>query len=147
MIKKERFCKKIPEIELVDNFMEFMLMLYEKGYKMALASSNNRKAVDAVVERFNLDKYFNFIISGEDVSKASPDPEIFLTAANNMKVEPKECLVIEDATNGVMAAKAAGMKCIGFKNPNSGKQDLSQADLVVGNFNQLNLDIIKDLFK
>src|SRR5690606_6475042 len=95
-IKKERFCKKIPEIELVDNFMEFMLMLYEKGYKMALASSNNRKAVDAVVERFNLDKYFNFIISGEDVSKGKPDPEIFLTAANNMKVEPKECLVIED---------------------------------------------------
>lgn len=146
-IKKERFCKKIPEIELVDNFMEFMLMLYEKGYKMALASSNNRKAVDAVVERFNLDKYFNFIISGEDVSKGKPDPEIFLTAANNMKVEPKERLVIEDATNGVMAAKAAGMKCIGLKNPNSGKQDLSQADLVVENFNQLNLDIIKDLFK
>lgn len=145
--KKERFMKRIDEVELVDNFMDFMLSAYEEGYILAIASSNNRRIVNAVVEKFQLGKYMKFIISGEEVRKGKPDPEIFLTAAKKMGVEPEACLVIEDAENGVKAAKAAGMKCIGLKNMDSGKQDLSQADLVINNFNELNLDIIRGLWK
>lgn len=145
-MKKERFLQNIHKIDLVDNFEEFMLAVYSESYLLGLASSNNRKAVDSIIEKFNLDKYLEFIISGEEVSKGKPDPEIFLTAANKMNVKPCECLVIEDATNGIKAAKAAGMKCIGLKNPNSGGQDLSQADLIVDNFNELTLETIKKLF-
>lgn len=145
-MKKEKFLQNIHKIGLVDNFMEFMLTVYSESYLLGLASSNNRKAVDSIIEKFNLDKYLEFIISGEEVSKGKPDPEIFLTAANKMNVKPYECLVIEDAANGVKAAKAAGMKCIGLKNPNSGGQDLSQADLIVDNFNELTLETIKKLF-
>ena len=72
---------------------------------------------------------------------------LLLITAKKMGVEPEACLVIEDAENGVKAAKAAGMKCIGLKNMDSGKQDLSQADLVINNFNELNLDIIRGLWK
>ncbi len=145
-IKKERFLQNIHKINLVDNFEEFMLTVHKEGYLLGLASSNNRKTVDSIIKKFNLDKYFEFIISGEEVSKGKPNPEIFLTAANKMNVKPHECLVIEDATNGVKAAKSAGMKCIGLKNPNSGDQDLSQADLIVDNFSELTLDTIKKLF-
>ena len=146
-MKKERFLERIGEVELTENFMAFMLTLHNEGYPMAIASSNNRKVVDAVVNRFGLSKYMKFIISGEEVRKGKPNPEIFLTAAKKMGVEPEACLVIEDAENGVKAAKAAGMKCIGLKNMDSGKQDLSQADLVINNFNELNLDIIRGLWK
>lgn len=144
-IKKERFIKEIDEIELVPNFMNFMLSLHKKGYLMAIASSNNRRIVDTIVNRFQLYKYMKSVISGEEVRRSKPDPEIFLTAAKKMNVKPSDCIVIEDAYNGVKAAKAAGMKCIGLKNPNTGNQDLSEADLVIEDFNELNLDIIKRL--
>ncbi|MBZ2174433.1 HAD family phosphatase [Schnuerera sp. xch1] len=146
-MKKERFIKSIHRIELIDNFKEFMLTIYNGGYPMAIASSNNKKAVNEIVKKFDLDRYMKFVISGEEVNKGKPNPEIFLTAANKMNVDPSECLVIEDADNGVKAAKAAGMKCIGLDLGNSGNQNLSRADLVVKNFNELSLDIVKGLFK
>ena len=145
-IKKKRFIQNIDKIKLVDNFHEFILKLHKEEYLIGLASSNNRKIVDLIIERFKLGKYFKVSITGDDVSKGKPDPEIFLKAAQKMSVNPYDCLVIEDAANGVAAAKSAGMKCIGLKNPNSGNQDLSKADLVVNNFNELDLDIIKKLF-
>lgn len=145
-MKKERFIENIYRIELVENFQEFMLTLYNEGYPMALASSNNKKAVNAIIKKFDLDRYMELFISGEEVSKRKPDPEIFLTVAEKMKIEPTACLVIEDAYNGVRAAKAAGMKCIGFQNKNSGNQDLSKADLVVENYNKLDIDILRKLF-
>ncbi|WP_236912583.1 HAD family hydrolase [Clostridium sp. Cult1] len=146
-MKKKRFLENIDKVQLIDNFKEFMLALYDEGYPMALASSNNKKAVDAIVKKFSLDKYLKFFISGEEVNKGKPNPEIFLTVAEKMKVEPSYCLVIEDAKNGVKAAKGAGMKCIGLQSPNSGNQDLSEADLVVNNFKELDLNLIKNLFK
>lgn len=145
--KKERFMKRIDEVELVDNFMDFMLSAYEEGYILAIASSNNRRIVNAVVEKFQLGKYMKFIISGEEVNKGKPDPEIFLTAAKKINVDPSNCIVIEDATNGVKAAKAAGMNCIALKNLDSGNQDLSEADLIIEDFKELNLDILENLLK
>ncbi len=146
-IKKERFIQNIHEIKLVDNFYKFMLMLYNENYALALASSNNRINVDLIMDKFDLDQYIKVSISGEEIVKSKPDPEILLKVAQKLAVKPHHCLVIEDAAVGVSAAKSAGMQCIGFKNPNSGRQDLSKADLVVGSFNALNLDIIKELFQ
>ncbi len=145
-IKKQRFIDNLHKVKLVDNFYEFMLSVYNEKYLLALASSNVRKAVDKVIEIFDLSKYIKVSISGEEVSKSKPDPEIFLKAAKKLGVKPTNCLVIEDAFAGVQAAKAAGMKCIGYKNPNSGRQDLSDADLIVESFSELSLDTIKKLF-
>jgi len=93
-----------------------------------------------------LHNYMDLTISGEEVLKGKPNPEIFLKAAKKLGVKPNNCLVIEDAFAGVQAAKAAGMKCIGLRNPNFSKQDLSAADLVVESFSELGLDAIKDLW-
>lgn len=146
-IKRQRFIDNIDQIPLVDNFDKLIDSLYQEGYPMALASSNNRGAVNAIIKEFNLDRYLKTSITGDEVDKGKPDPEIFLTAAKKLQLDPESCLVFEDANNGVEAAKAAGMKCIGLQNPNSGDQDLSRADLIIDDFKELDLDMIKDLFK
>lgn len=145
-IKKRRFVKNIDKVELVEGFYDLMLELYNENYLLALASSNNRKTVDLILDMFDLDKYIKYSISGEEVEKGKPNPEIFLKVAKKLDVSPQDCLVIEDAFAGVAAAKAAGMKCIGFKNPNSGNQDLSKADIVIEDFKQINLEDIRELF-
>jgi beta-phosphoglucomutase-like phosphatase (HAD superfamily) len=65
-----------------------------------------------------------------------------LYAAKKLSIEPINCLVIEDSENGVNAAKNADMKCLGFRNLNSGNQDLSRADMIIENFNEFNNDIL-----
>lgn len=145
-IKRKRFIESLNQVPLVDNILELMRTLHEKGYKLGLASSNNKKAVKTVKNKFELDKYIDIFMSGEEVSKGKPDPEIFLTTAKYMNLKPEDCLVIEDAKNGVLAAKAAGMKCIGFENKNSGNQDLSDADLIIDNFKDLTVEDMENLF-
>src|SRR6185436_11706204 len=95
-----------------------------------------------VFNRFNLHQYFTHIVSGEDFPKSKPDPAIFVYAAG-LSVAPKEnCIVIEDSTNGIKAAKAAGIFCVGYNSINSKLQDLSLADVVVNHFDELNFEVI-----
>lgn len=145
--KKKRFMDQIDTITLIDGFKQVLDIFANEGYLIALASSNNRKAVDQIIKQFDLADYLEFAMSGEDVKEGKPHPEIFLKTAEAMKVDPAECLVIEDAKNGVEAAKAAGMKCIGFNHPHSGKQDLSKADLIIDDYKEFDLEAVNKLFK
>jgi len=144
-IKRKRFIENLDEIPLVNNVLELMKSLHNEGYNLGLASSNNRDAVESVKEKYNLTKYIDIFMNGEEVLKGKPNPEIFLTTAKYMNIKPENCLVIEDARNGVLAAKSAGMKCIGLQNKNSGTQDLSGADFVVDSYEDLTLESIKNL--
>lgn len=112
-------------------------LLEARNLAKALASSNDRRVVDTVPGLLGIAHRFQAMVSGEDVAAPKPAPDIFLTAARKLGVDPLRCLVVEDATNGVAAAKAANMRCIGLANPNSGSQDLSAADLVVPSMAQL----------
>jgi beta-phosphoglucomutase-like phosphatase (HAD superfamily) len=81
-------------------------------------------------------------VSGEDFPNSKPDPAIFEYAAS-LSVAPKEnCIIIEDSTNGIKAAKGAGIFCVGYNSVNSKLQDLSLADVVVNDLNELNFEII-----
>lgn len=144
--KKELFLSEVHAVPLVPGFKEVLEDLSNAGYLVALASSNNRRAVDQIIDQFDLASYLQVAMSGEDVVHGKPDPEIFLKTALVLGVEPEDCLVVEDARNGVLAAKAAGMKCIGLNNPNSGPQDLSAADLVIESYSGFDLETIKKLF-
>ena len=119
--------------------------LYQRGIKMALASSSPRSHIDAVLKMFNLTDYFHAIVCGEDTKEGKPSPDIFLNAAKIINTLPEDCIVIEDSYNGVLAAKAANMKCIGFKNPNSGNQDLSNADKIVTSLEDINIETLNEL--
>jgi len=145
--KRERFIENLDQIPLVDHVLAFMAALRNNGYKLGLASSNNKRAVEAVKNRFGLAKFIDVFINGEIVSKGKPDPEIFLIAAKEMGLKPADCIVVEDTRNGVLAAKKAGMKCIGYRNKNSGVQDLSAADLIVSSYKELTPEDVNNLFR
>jgi beta-phosphoglucomutase-like phosphatase (HAD superfamily) len=92
-----------------------------------------------------LHEYFTHIVSGEDFPKSKPHPAIFEHAAS-LSVAPKvNCIVIEDSTNGIKAAKAAGIFCVGYKSIHTAAQDLSEADVVIKHFNELGFDKVRDI--
>jgi len=133
--------------EPIEGVVELLKNLKENGYKIALASSSPMRLIKEVICKFDIEKYFEVVVSSEDVTRGKPKPDIFIYTAGLLNVKPYECLVIEDSKNGVKAAKAAGMKCIGFKNPNSINQDLSKADVVVENMKEISLELIEKLKK
>jgi beta-phosphoglucomutase-like phosphatase (HAD superfamily) len=98
-----------------------------------------------MMNRTGLGALFDRVISGGSVKNGKPAPDIFLKAAGLLGVEPADCVVIEDSRNGVIAAKSAGMKCVGYKNPNSGVQDLSCSDLVVDDMRKIDYNLLVSL--
>jgi HAD superfamily hydrolase (TIGR01509 family) len=82
--------------------------LHSEGYKMAVCSNSIRKSVEVMIQQAGLDKYFEFYVSNEDVSKGKPDPEMYSKAMDKMNLKPEECLILEDNENGIKAAKASG---------------------------------------
>lgn len=82
------------------------------GYKIALASSSAMSLINVVVDKLNIRQYFDLLVSAENEPYGKPHPSVFLTTANQLNVLPTECLVFEDSVNGMVAAKAARMKCI-----------------------------------
>lgn len=125
-------------LQSIRGVAEFIADLYRHGVLLAVASSSYLEVIDTVLAELGLRNYFRAVVSGDQVSKGKPDPEIFLEACARLGVPPAECAVVEDSANGVRAAKAAGMFCIGFVNPGSGEQDLSPADMVVDDFAAVN---------
>lgn len=105
--------------------------------QIALASSSMRKNIELILTKTKLKPYFDYMVSGEEVQHGKPAPDIFLKAMNHFRQTTENCIVIEDAKNGVLAAKAANMYCIGFQNIHSGNQDLSQADKIVSSIKEI----------
>ncbi len=136
---------KSGRIEPISGVKELIISLYEQGYKLIIASSAVRGNIEVVMNEFDLNKYFQGYVSGQDVLKTKPNPDIFLKAAEKIGVSPEHCLVVEDAKHGVAAAKSAGMTCIGFQNLNSGNQDLSEADVIVDKIEEIKIKHIQKL--
>jgi len=111
-----------------------LLEKLQKKKRLALASSSPLLWINTTLNRHNLHDFFPIITSGCAVKKAKPNPEIFLTTAKKLKVEPKKCLVIEDSKNGVLAGKSAGMTVFGFRNGFNDEQDLSFSDEIITGF-------------
>jgi len=133
------------DLQPIDGVMELINGLHENNFKLILASSSRMEVIDIILKKFKLSDLFIAKVSGSELAHSKPHPEIFLRSAQLAGSEPKECIVIEDSKNGVAAAKAAGMKCIGFLNPSSGHQNLKDADRVIQSFKELNADLIKKL--
>jgi HAD superfamily hydrolase (TIGR01509 family) len=133
------------EIPVIPGFLGLFESLKKNRIKVALASGSQRRFIDFILSRLKIK--FDVTISYEDISSFKPDPGLFLAASKKLRIEHSNCLVIEDAYFGVIAAKKAGMKCVGLINKNSGKQDLSEADLIIDDLNKLTFKKIQELFK
>ncbi len=121
--------------------------LKKQEIDLALASSSDKSLIDSVVDKFHLASSFHTIVSGEEVVRTKPDPEIFLETLNRLHRHPQECVVIEDSCAGVRASRAAGIPCVGFLSPHSGNQDLSEATAVVESLNIINAEWLHRLIE
>ena len=145
--KMELTIRRIKEtkINAISGIPELLISLKHKNIKTAIGSSSPKELIITVIEKFQLGKYFDCIVSGDEVKEGKPKPDIYLEVSKRIGVNPEECIVIEDSRNGVLAAKNAGMKCFGFRNVNSGNQDLSKADIIVDSIRNIDIEIIKVL--
>ncbi|MFH6971483.1 HAD family hydrolase [Flavobacterium petrolei] len=133
------------DLELLEGVENLIKELYQNGMQLILASSASKVTIERVFSRFKLHEYFTHVVSGEDFPKSKPHPAIFEHAAS-LSIAPKEnCIVIEDSTNGIKAAKAAGIFCVGYNSIHSEAQDLSEADVVINHFNELGFNAVADI--
>ena len=129
------------DIKPVSGIPELLRSIKALGLKTAVASSSGIELIKLVLDRLGIAVYFASITSGNDVKRGKPSPDIFLLAAERIGAEPSECLVVEDSENGVRAAKAAGMKALGYINPTSGYQCLDMADFITDDFKKVNIEM------
>lgn len=128
IVRKEEGYISLPGvIALIEN-------LYHEGFHLAIASSSATAEIERVVKALGIKKYFAKLISSSHVANPKPAPDTFLLALKELGVNAKEALVIEDSCFGSLAAKSAGIACVGYVNPNSGNQDLSSADVLLESF-------------
>ena len=132
--------------EVVPYVLDLIKNLYDNGLKLIIASSSVSTAIEEVMESLHIKKYFHGFVSGNMVIHPKPAPDIFQMAAEKLGVSPSECLVIEDSYNGLTAATAAGITSIGYRNPNSGNQDLSQAAMLIEGFDEVDFSFLQKIY-
>lgn len=130
------FISKIEPDEILPGAEAFLNELKSKGIKTALGSAS--KNAPLILERIGLTKIFDAVIDGTKVSKAKPDPEVFLKGAQELGVEPESCIVFEDAQAGIEAAKNGNMLCVGVGSP----ENLSGYDYLISGFEGITFDFL-----
>jgi HAD superfamily hydrolase (TIGR01509 family) len=125
-------------IPLVPGSIDLIDAFKRAGYKLGLASGGSREWVDKVTKRLNIKSKFDTIAYSDEVEKSKPNPEIYLLAAERLRIDPAKCIVIEDSKNGITAAKSAGMKCIALVENTDDKS--YNADLVVSDLRQIDVE-------
>lgn len=132
--------EKIPKYETTIKLIE---SLKKTSIKVAVISSS--KNCSMILKKIGLYDKLDAVVSGNDITKGKPDPQIFLTAADKIGVSPDSCVVFEDAVLGVEAAKRGKMKCVGidrYKNPGR----LKGADLIVADLGEVDIKTLNELF-
>jgi HAD superfamily hydrolase (TIGR01509 family) len=133
------------DLYLIDGVEALINDLHSNGMQLIVASSASNMTIHRVFKRFNLHHYFTHIVSGEDFPNSKPHPAIFEYAAS-LSIAPKEnCIVIEDSANGIQAAVAASIFCVGYDSFHSKDQDLSKANVVIRHFKDLSFERVRDL--
>lgn len=130
---------KMTPAEILPGAKEFLEDCRAAGLKTALGSASKNSMM--ILEKINLVDMFDAVIDGNKVSKAKPDPEVFLKGAEELGVLPANCVVFEDAIAGVEAAKNGGMKAVGVGSP----EVLTEADMVIGGLNEMTIGKLKEL--
>ena len=144
--EKERTYRKFVKqnIKPLPGAIKLIRSLGEHGFKIALASSAPIENIRLVTQGLGIENCFQAIVTGRDVIEGKPSPQGFLLAAQKLGVEPKNCVVIEDAIAGVTASKRAGMHCIAVTNTHP-RENLMEADLVVDTLEAVSLNDLEGL--
>ncbi|MCD6484505.1 MAG: HAD family hydrolase [Candidatus Odinarchaeota archaeon] len=137
---------KQGKLKLAENIIEALIELRKRGYKLAIGTSNLGAIVELIVNHFNLDLYFDEIVTFDDVENPKPAPDAFLFAAKLLNLKPEQIITVGDLEIDVVASKNAGMRSVLY-NPQSHKKDISKfqvkPDFVIENHSQL-LEILNE---
>lgn len=132
----EYFSEK-QDLNAIPGVRKVLEWIQERQISTAVASSSSSVVIDALLAESGLDSYFDVRVGGQAVEKSKPEPFIYLHTAELLQVNADSCVVIEDSTNGIAAAKSAGMYCIGYQGTGFHGQDQSKADQIIGHFDEL----------
>ncbi len=124
--------------DMVDGAMDFVRQAMEAGHPMAVASSS--KNAGTVLDSLNIARHFQAVVTGHDITKTKPDPQIFRIAGERLGADPEDCIVFEDAESGIEAAKAAGMQAVFVAPAGSTVPAGLQADATIHGFAGVRLD-------
>jgi beta-phosphoglucomutase len=119
--------------------------LHAAGWKLAVGSSGPPENVEMTLDRLGNRGLFGAIVTGSDVKRGKPDPQVFLLAAERLGASPSRCVVIEDARPGIAAARAAGMAAVGLVSTGRTREELAAADLVVNSLNEISPEILGEV--
>ena len=132
------------ELPLIDGATEAVARLAER-WPLAVASSSNRPIIDLVLVLSGLDRFFRATVSSEEVSRGKPAPDVYLEAARRLGADPARSAAVEDSRNGIVSARAAGMRVVAIPNMRfpPGEEALAAADVVISSIGELTPDIVE----
>ena len=134
-------------IPILDGVRDLLQSLKHFGFPCAIGTSTEKKNLELAFEQLHLASFFSGMICSEDVKQGKPNPEVFIKAAQIISQEPENCVVLEDSTHGIEAAKRGGMKALGLATTRSSEELLDcGADLVVESPKSINISLLKSLF-
>lgn len=137
----EYYHQLLGSIKFFDQMIALIKKLKTQGYLLALTTASEFDDTQMIIKQAGLANVFDVVVTFEDCDKRKPNPIPYLITAQKLKVEPAECLVIEDSSVGLEAAKRAGMKCFVIPTAYTKNQDFSQADYIAKNANDLELSL------
>lgn len=129
-------------LSLMDGAHDLITELFHKDKKLAIATSgSHRDKIEMILQKLKVDKFFSVVVTGQDVRHNKPAPDIFILAAEKLRNSPEESLVLEDAPNGVIAGKAAGMMVYAVNADKSIREELKRAgaDQVFGSLSEITI--------
>ena len=133
------------DLQLIEGVLDLIKDYRRNNIKLVVASSASMQNINSIFTRFNLDQYFIGKFSGADLKESKPHPEIFLKSAKHTGYLKSECMVIEDSTNGINSAYAAGIFCVAYRSEHSTDQDYSNANMVISDYSEISYTKIKNL--
>lgn len=139
---RQLIAASFPEIR---GAKDLIVQLHEAGVGMAVGSSGPRSNALTTLQIVDPHSHIRAIVTREDIERSKPDPQIFRIAAQRLQLPPTHCVVLEDAPFGVAAAHAAGCRCVGVFSTGRTREELRQADQLVGDLTELDVEVLRTL--
>jgi HAD superfamily hydrolase (TIGR01509 family) len=133
-----------PYLKLIDGLDQFLQETHSAGVKLAIGSAAITFNIDFVLEGLHIRKYFDAIISADDVDRSKPDPETWLKCAQKLKLAPADCIVFEDSPKGAESALNAGMKCVIITNTHAQAEFTNYKNVIqfIDDYNSIKLNYL-----
>lgn len=144
--KEQFFRNEVVNVQTIEGLESFLEELAGSHVTCGIASSGSGTRINFLLDRLDLRKHFQAVVTGDDVPRGKPDPAVFLKAAQDLQLDPAELIVFEDAQSGIKAARSAGMVCVGIAQPDRAAVLIGAgADQVVADFRFLSCSKLQEI--